>query len=85
MGVAARGNPFYRRLDGKIARDLFPNEMESVIREPHVFTATGQNVGCGRGIERCRTGFADRPNGSFVREHAEVGSADIIDNAEEDN
>src|SRR5205823_578471 len=45
MRVSARFGEGNVRGQGHIARNLFPDEVEGVIGEPHVFTAAGHGVG----------------------------------------
>ena len=83
MGIATATEPFYSGLQGKIARDSFPDKMERVVGKPHIFTAAGHKVGSRHGIKRCRAWFGDSSYVRLVVENAKTSSPRSSDTADE--
>src|SRR6266568_1840871 len=62
MRIAARCDERNIRRQRHVAGNLFPYEMKGVVREPHVFAATGDAIASARSIAFDRAGATRGPD-----------------------
>ena len=71
MRLPAGADPAEVRGERDVARHLFPDKLKSVVGEPHVLPAAGNEVTLPRGIVFNRTGLAYGANVTVRLEQSE--------------